>query len=88
MTKMRVVPTSPEAESCRQAMANAMQPYSDKLGPEGMLAVASALVGQLVALQDQRRMTPAMAMEVVARNIENGNREVLAGLRDSVAGRA
>lgn len=40
---------------------------------EEMLAIASNIVGKLVALQDQRYMTPAMAMEIVALNVENGN---------------
>lgn len=88
MVKMKTVPVPPEAERCRQALANAMRPYADKLGPQGMLAVASAFVGQLVALQDQRTMTPAMAMEIVARNIEGANQEVLSGLSNSTAGRA
>jgi hypothetical protein len=88
MTKINTVPTSPEAEMCRQALANAMRPYADKLGPQGMLAVASAFVGQLIALQDQRTTTPAMAREIIVRNIEGANQEVVNGLRDSTAGRA
>ena len=88
MANFKTVPTSPEAEACRQALANAMRPYADKLGPQGMLAVASAFVGQLVALQDQRTMTPAMAMEIVARNIESANQEALTSLRDAPGGRA
>jgi hypothetical protein len=43
------------------------------LPAEELLAVASQFVGMLVAQQDQRRYTPAMAMEIVARNIEIGN---------------
>lgn len=42
-----------------------------------VLAIAANIVGKLVALQDQRTVTPAQAMEVVARNIELGNREAL-----------
>lgn len=42
-----------------------------------LLAVAANIVGKLVALQDQRTVTPAQALEVVARNIELGNREAL-----------
>ena len=48
-----------------------------------MLALASQLVGNLVALQDQRTVTPAMAMQVVASNIEVGNQTVIDGLLDS-----
>jgi hypothetical protein len=88
MPKMKTVPVSPDAEACRQAMLNAMRPYADKIGPHGMLAVASAVVGQLVALQDQRTMTPSMAMEIVASNIERANQDVIDGLRNSSVGRA
>ncbi len=42
-----------------------------------LLAVAANLVGKLVAMQDQRTMTPAEAMEIVAMNIEHGNKQVL-----------
>lgn len=38
-----------------------------------LLAVASQFVGNMIALQDQRRVTPAMAMELVANNIQIGN---------------
>lgn len=88
MPKMKTVPVSPDAEACRQALVAAIRPYADVLGAQGMLAVASALVGQLIAMQDQRTMTQAMAMEIVARNIEGANQEVLDGLRNSTSGHA
>lgn len=44
-----------------------------------MLALAAHLVGQIVALQDQRKTTSAIAMEVVAKNIELGNAEAITG---------
>ena len=52
-----------------------------------MLALAAHLVGQLVAMQDHRKYTPAAVMEMVGKNIEQGNGEVLAGL-DKAAGSA
>lgn len=88
MAKMKTIPVTPEAEACRQAILAAIRPYADKLGAPGMLAVASALVGQLIALQDQRTMTRKMALEIVAANIEGANQEVIDGLRDAPAGRA
>lgn len=48
-----------------------------------MLALMSYTVGQLVALQDQRKVTPAMAMELVASNLELGNAHAIAGLFDA-----
>ena len=88
MHKMKTVPVSPDAEACRQALIAAIMLYADKLSGPEMLAVASALVGQLMALQDQRTMTSAMAMEIVARNIEGANQAVIDNLQNSSAGRA
>lgn len=82
MPAIKSRPVPPVAEACRQAMVAAMRPYADQLGPAGMLAVAAALVGQLVAMQDQRTMNPAMAMEIVIRNIELANQEVMTALHD------
>jgi hypothetical protein len=53
------------------------------LSAQEMLAGASQLVGNLIGLQDQRTMTPDMAMEVVAANIETGNETVIEGLMDT-----
>ena len=89
MPRTVLVATSPESEACRQALAAAMRPFADRLGAQGMLAVASAFVGQLIALQDQRVLTPTMAMEIVARNIELANLEVISNLAGGpAAGRA
>lgn len=38
-----------------------------------MLALTSQLVGQLLALQDQRAMSKEQYLEVVIKNLENGN---------------
>ena len=88
MLNMKIVPSSPEHEACRQALCNAIKPYAHKLGAQGMLAVASALVGQLIALQDQRSLTPAGAMEIVLRNIESANQEVMDSMGGPVGGNA
>lgn len=88
MPKMKTIAMTPEIEACRQALVAAIMPYADKLGPQGMLAVASALVGQLVAMQDQRTMTVEMAMQIVASNIEGANQEVLDALCNSTSSSA
>lgn len=54
------------------------------LRPDEMLAVASYFVGQLVAMQDQRKFTPDMAMQIVASNIEAGNQHVICELAGTV----
>lgn len=52
----------------------------EHLTPMEMLAGASHLVGTLVALQDQTKVTPGMAMQLVSANIERGNAEALTDL--------
>ena len=61
--------------------------HAGKLDAMEMLALGAHLVGQLVAMQDHRKVTPAMAMDLVGKNIEQGNGEVLAQL-DHPAGSA
>lgn len=79
--------TKPEHEVAYQDLIKLVRKHSDKLSSLELLAVAANMLGKLVALQDQRSVSPAMAMEVVARNIEHGNKTVLDQLSQS-AGRA
>jgi hypothetical protein len=44
---------------------------------EEILAMMAYTLGQLVAMQDQRKMTPKQAMEIVAMNIEEGNKQAI-----------
>lgn len=64
----------------RKALEAAMQAHGAALDASELLAVTSHLVGQIIALQDQRAMTPAMAMELVQSNIEAGNLSVFENL--------
>lgn len=75
--KTKTVKTTPEDEAARLAVIAAMKPWADQLGAQRMLAVLAYTVGQLVAMQDQRRVTPAQAMDVVAENIELGNADFI-----------
>jgi hypothetical protein len=42
-----------------------------------ILAIVSQFVGQLIAMQDKRKFTPDMVMQVVSENIEIGNQAAL-----------
>lgn len=68
----------PEHEVAYQDLCQLVNKHAAKLSPLELLAVAANMLGKLIALQDQRVTTPDMAMEVVASNIEHGNRQVLA----------
>lgn len=47
------------------------------------LAVAAQVVGQAMALQDQRKMTVKMAWDLILANIEAGNISVIESLHDT-----
>lgn len=48
-----------------------------------LLAVAANMLGKLIALQDQRTMTRERALEIVMKNLEHGNQQVLLELSQS-----
>jgi len=58
-------------------LAAVLKKHGEHLSPQEILAIAAQVVGMIVALQDQRTMTPDMAMELVARNIQSGNKAAI-----------
>lgn len=70
----------PEHEVAYQDICALVSKHASKLSAAELLAVAANMVGKLVAMQDQRKMTPDAAMEIVAKNLELGNSQVLANL--------
>lgn len=64
----------------RDGLVALLREHEANLSKREMLALASHLVGQLIAMQDQRTTTPAVALQIVSENIEQGNREVIEGL--------
>lgn len=66
----------PEHEIAYQDLAALLKKHADKLTGMELVAVAANMLGKLVAMQDQRTVTPEIAMEVVAQNIELGNQQV------------
>ena len=77
------ISAAPKHMAFRDELVAVLKKHGDALTAPEMLALASHLVGQLVALQDQRAMSPDRAMQIVAANIEQGNQEVLDGLLNS-----
>ncbi|BAE50297.1 hypothetical protein [Paramagnetospirillum magneticum] len=64
-------------EIAYQDLNKILAKHAGALSPLEILAIASNMVGKLVALQDQRVTTPAMAMDVVAKNIQIGNQQAV-----------
>lgn len=85
---MTVHLAKPEHEVAYQDLANMLRKHADKLTSLEMLAIAANMLGKIIALQDQRKVTKDMAMEVVAANIECGNKHVIDGLETEIVGSA
>jgi uncharacterized protein YejL (UPF0352 family) len=74
---MSVRLTKAEHEALYQELVALLNKHAGKLDAIEMLAVASNMIGKMIAMQDQRKYTGPQVMEVVARNIEAGNQHVL-----------
>jgi hypothetical protein len=76
---MKVAVAKPEHEIAYQDIVALLRRH-EHLTPLEMLAIAANAVGKMIAMQDQRVVTPDMALAVVGKNIEAGNRQVIAEL--------
>jgi hypothetical protein len=85
---MKSMTPSEQQLAFRRALEAAMAQHAQTLDAIEILAVLSHLVGQVIALQDQRTMTSQMAMAIVTNNIEHGNREVVDRLLTETGGHA
>lgn len=61
----------------RNGLLALLDRHSGSLDGSVMLALAAYTVGQIMAMQDARKWTPGLAMEVVAKNIEAGNQQAI-----------
>lgn len=85
---MKSVAITPQIEAFRSELLKLLDKHFGHLPSEHMLAVTSHMVGQMIAMQDQRRFTAATIMELVSRNIEAGNQNAVEALVNNTAGHA
>lgn len=74
MTKKDV---SPDHHVAYDDIVRLVGKHKDRLSPVELLAIAANMIGKLIALQDQRTITPDKAMEIVFWNIEEGNQQAV-----------
>jgi len=74
------IPANPAHKLVHNELAELLDRHAGELPALEVLAIAANMVGQLVAMQDQRTMPKERALEIVAENVENGNRFALAAL--------
>ena len=85
---MGIKPASPAHKAFWDDMIALLAKHTGQLQADEMLAVASQMVGQIVAMQDQRKMRPGDAMTIVASNIEMGNARAVRELGGQPSGSA
>lgn len=73
-------PTTEVHEALKKSIMECFEPYKDKISAIEILAVLSNTVGQCLAMQDQTKLTPEMALQIVSANIEQGNQYAVAQL--------
>lgn len=80
---MKLVAPTHVHKAFRADVLQLLGKHAGHLPAEEMLALATHLVGQIIAMQDQRTMTRQGALEIVSQNIEQGNGEAVAGLLET-----
>ena len=75
--KERVLKPTAADNAFRDDAIALLKKHAGHLSAEVMLALSSHLVGQIIAMQDQKTMTKDRALQIVMRNMEVGNSEVL-----------
>jgi len=76
--KMKTKAPTPDHEAFRADLIALMDKHAGALDASEMMALAAYTTGQMMAMQDALKWTPAMALEVVGRNIEAGNAQAIA----------
>lgn len=61
----------------REDMIAVMNKHAGALDAAEMLALAAYTTGQIMAMQDARKYTAALALEIVSKNIEAGNAQAI-----------
>lgn len=77
----RVVPAGEMHEALYAELCVLLEKYGGGMSAEEILALASNLVGKLIAMQDRAAMSPERAREIVILNLEEGNRQAVRRMR-------
>jgi hypothetical protein len=83
---MSIKQPGPEHEVAYKDLCALVSKHADKLTALELLAIAANMVGKLIAMQDQRKITPDQALQMVGQNIEMGNQQVIEQLANQTPG--
>ncbi len=68
---------TPAMEAFRSDLLVLLNKYAGALDASEMMALGAYTTGQIMAMQDARKWSAAQAMEVVAKNLEEGNAQAI-----------
>ena len=77
MSDVREVKVSAKHQQIYKELTELIMRHEPESNAKEVLALAANLVGKLVAMQDQTRMTSQEALQIVTLNMETGNQEAL-----------
>lgn len=77
---MKAIAPTPDHVAFRDDCIELLRKHAGHLDAIDMLALACHLVGQLMAMQDQRKYTKDDLLKILMANIEKGNAEVIENL--------
>lgn len=81
--KTKYVTADPAHEALFNALCHAVRDTAPNMPSDEVLAVASNFVGKMIAVQDQTKITPEMAMMLVSENIQKGNQQMIETLMNA-----
>ena len=70
---IKTLPPTAADQAFRDDMMKVFRKHLKPDTKERLLALASQVVGEVLAHQDQRKWTPAQCIEMIQANIEKGN---------------
>lgn len=82
-TPMKSVTPTAQHIAFRKALEEAIAKHGTTIDATDLLAILSHMVGQVIAMQDQRIYTPEVVMALVSSNIAQGNKEAFDSLMKS-----
>ena len=85
---MKIQLVKPEHEVAYQDLCQLMSRHAASMTALELLAVASNMLGKLVAMQDQRIVSKDLVLRVIAANLEKGNQAVVEKLLSETMGSA
>ncbi len=75
--RTKIKEPTPGMKAFRDDLLAVLNKHAGALDASDMLALAAYTTGQIMAMQDARKWTPALALEIVGKNIEAGNAQAI-----------